>query len=90
MIACVYVRQVPFLRTWFANNKVDKFTVSVWFKRQGEERTPEGIVNNADCLQTAGFSIGHDNKKVVAEITTEMANDELSSERVNMHTTNAK
>ena len=38
--------QVAFLRTWFANNKVDKFTVSVWFKRQGEQFTPQGIVNN--------------------------------------------
>ena len=63
--------QVAFLRTWFANNKVDKFTVSVWFKRQGEQSSPQGIVNNGDCIDTAGFLIGHALDGVVANITTE-------------------
>lgn len=83
---CLLRSQVPFMRTWFANNKVDKFTVTVWFKRDVEDRTPQGIVNNADCLQTAGFLIGNAEKKVVAQITTEMANDELRSGQVNIHT----
>ncbi|KAK2151820.1 hypothetical protein NP493_2565g00004 [Ridgeia piscesae] len=51
--------EVAFLRTWFANNKVDKFTVSVRFKRQVEQESPVGIVNNGDCIDTAGFLIGH-------------------------------
>ncbi|KAI0236841.1 hypothetical protein LSAT2_012610 [Lamellibrachia satsuma] len=63
--------EVAFLRTWFANNKVDKFTVSVWFKRHGEQVTPQGIVNNGDCIDTAGFLIGHALDGVVANITTE-------------------
>ncbi|KAI0208075.1 hypothetical protein LSAT2_007248 [Lamellibrachia satsuma] len=65
--------EVAFLRTWFANNKVDKFTVSVWFKRQGEQFTPQGIVNNGDCIDTAGFLIGHAERTVMANITTEDA-----------------
>ncbi|KAI0236833.1 hypothetical protein LSAT2_012602 [Lamellibrachia satsuma] len=65
--------EVAFLRTWFANNKVDKFTVSVWFKRQGEQSSPQGIVNNGDCIDTAGFLIGHAERMVMANITTEDA-----------------
>ena len=64
--------QVSFLRTWFANNKVDKFTVAVWFKRLGEDVTSQGIVNNGDCVDTPGFLIGHSAGSVAAEITTDV------------------
>ena len=62
--------QVPFLRTWFANNKVNKFTVSVQFKRLGEMTSPQSILNNGDCLDTAGFAISHSDETVMANITT--------------------
>ncbi|KAK2193943.1 hypothetical protein NP493_4g03049 [Ridgeia piscesae] len=63
--------EVAFLRTWFANNKVDKFSVSVWFKRDGQQISPQGIVHNGDCIDTAGFLIGHSKGMVMANITTE-------------------
>ena len=75
--------QVDFLRTWFANNKVDKFTVSVWFKRQGEQLTPQGIVNNGDCIDTAGFLVGHAERTVMANITTENSKAQFPVAQVN-------
>ncbi|KAI0236837.1 hypothetical protein LSAT2_012606, partial [Lamellibrachia satsuma] len=73
---------VPFMRTWFANNKVNQFTVTVWFKRRQEDGSPQGIVNNADCLQTAGFLIGHMEQKVVGHITTERKHEDIRSSEV--------
>ena len=64
--------QVAFLRTWFANSKVDRFAVSVWFKRHGEQVTPQGIVNNGDGIDTAGFLIGHAKRTVMADVSTEV------------------
>ena len=75
--------QVDFLRMWFANNKVDKFTVSVWFKRQGEQLTPQGIVNNGDCIDTAGFLVGHAERTVMANITTENSKAQFPVAQVN-------
>ena len=43
---------------------------------------PQGIVNNGDCLQTAGFLIGHSSRRVVAEITTENGGKQLPDEQV--------
>ena len=78
------------MRTWFANNKVDQFTVTVWFKRRQEDGSPQGIVNNADCLQTAGFLIGHMEQKVVGQITTERKHEDIRSSEVNTHTANTR
>ena len=77
--------QVAFLRTWFANNKVDKFSVSVWFKRDGQKMYPKGIVHNGDCEDTAGFAIGHSNGMVMANITTEAGHEHCEVSAVNAH-----
>ena len=47
--------------------------MSVRFKRQVEQDSPVGIVNNGDCIDTAGFVIGHVQGTVMANITTEAA-----------------
>ena len=47
--------------------------MSVRFKRQVEQDSPVGIVNNGDCIDTAGFLIGHVQGTVMANITTEAA-----------------
>ncbi|KAI0220620.1 hypothetical protein LSAT2_027886 [Lamellibrachia satsuma] len=49
--------EVPFLRTWFAENKVDKFSITVWFQRHADLFPSAGIVNNNNCQQRAGFSL---------------------------------
>ena len=77
--------QVAFLRTWFANNKVDKFSVSVWFKRDGQKISPQGIVHNGDCEDTAGFLIGHSKGMVMANITTEDGDAQCEVSEVNAH-----
>ena len=47
-----------FMRTWFANNHVNEFSISLWYKRTGASASSCGaLVNNADCKQDAGFSL---------------------------------
>ena len=46
--------------------------MAVWFKRLGDDVTPQGIVNNGDCVDTPGFGIGHSAGSVAAEITTDV------------------
>ena len=75
------------MRSWFANNHVDKFTVTVWFKRRGEDITSQSIVNYGDCGGTTGVLIGHANGSVVANITTENTYEQLPFEQVNIATT---
>ena len=70
---------MAFLRTWFAENEVDEFTVTVWFKREGEMDSTQGIVNNGDCIDSAGFYIGHESETVIANITTENAGEQLTA-----------
>lgn len=75
------------MRSWFANNHVDKFTMAVWFKRRGEDITSQSIVNYGDCGGTTGVLIGHANGSVVASITTENTDEQLPFEQVNIATT---
>ena len=69
---------MAFLRTWFANNHVDKLSVSVWFKRDGELDTRQSIVGNGDCDDTYGFSIQHENNHVLDDITTDSGTAQLN------------
>ena len=39
----------------------------------------QGIVNNGDCIDTAGFYIGHESETVIANITTENARKHLTA-----------
>ena len=59
---------MAFLRGWF--DQVDEFSVSVWFKRDGELDSRQSIVGNGDCEYSYGFSIQHEDEHVVDDITT--------------------
>ena len=39
----------------------------------------QGIVNNGDCIDSAGFYIGHESETVIANITTENAGEHLTA-----------
>ena len=67
----LFSRQVFFLRRWFADQKVTKFTVSLWFKRKGQTSKLAGLVSNGDCLETPGFQTSVKNGGVFAGITTD-------------------
>ncbi|KAI0232633.1 hypothetical protein LSAT2_017057 [Lamellibrachia satsuma] len=62
--------EVSFLRTWFAENNVDQFSVAVWFQRQGDLSANAAIVNNLNCRQSAGFSLSSGNSALSASVTT--------------------
>ncbi|KAI0236875.1 hypothetical protein LSAT2_012645 [Lamellibrachia satsuma] len=63
--------EVPFLRTWFAENEVSNFSIAVWVKRaQGNVAPNAAIVNNRNCNQTAGFSVNCPGAAVTGSITT--------------------
>ena len=68
----IYCCQVSFLRTWFAENNVDKFSISVFFKRNDNDLScAAAIVNNRNCKQSAGFKLGSINSGVMAGITAD-------------------
>ncbi|KAI0239671.1 hypothetical protein LSAT2_009633 [Lamellibrachia satsuma] len=66
--------EVAFLRTWFAENNVDQFSIAVWFQRPGDLSPKAAIVNNRNCRQSAGFRLSCANSEVTASVT---ANSEL-------------
>lgn len=72
--------QVPFLRTWFAQNHVDAFSVSLWYKRLGGSDALYGaLVNNEDCLQNPGFSLrAKEGAMLLSKIRTDMNEETLS------------
>ena len=72
--------QVPFLRTWFAENDVDAFSVSLWYKRLGGSDALYGaLVNNEDCLQNPGFSLrAKEGAMLLSKIRTDMNEETLS------------
>ncbi|KAI0218126.1 hypothetical protein LSAT2_030156 [Lamellibrachia satsuma] len=61
--------EVSFLRTWFAENSVDRFSVAVWFQILGPLSLSTAIVNNVNCEQSAGFSIARSDREVLANMT---------------------
>ena len=72
MVILLVLMQVSFLRTWFAENNVNEFSIAVWFQRKGELDPKAAIVNNKNCEQGAGFSLATDDTKVTASITTDV------------------
>ena len=67
---CCY--QVSFLRTWFAQNHVDKFSIALFFKRNDNDLSRgAAFVNNRNCKQSAGFKLGSLNSGVMAGVTTD-------------------
>ncbi|KAK2180835.1 hypothetical protein NP493_423g01014, partial [Ridgeia piscesae] len=64
--------EVPFIRTWFANNHVDAFSISLWFNRQGSSDVIYGaLVNNGDSVEKPGFCLrAIENNKLAAKIRT--------------------
>ena len=66
--------QVAFLRTWFAENNVDQFSIAVWFQRRGDLSHKAAIVDNRNCRQSSGFSLSCANSQITASVT---ANSEL-------------
>ena len=71
--------QVSFIRTWFAGNKVDKFTISIWVKRKGDQTAKAGIVNNGDCIDKPGFELSAENEGVFARLGTDNV-DEMQTD----------
>jgi len=72
--------KVPFVRTWFANNHVDAFTVSLWYNRLGRSDAVYGaLVNNGDSVESAGFSLrAAENNKLVSKIRTKNGEKSLT------------
>ena len=65
-----HVMQVAFLRMWFAENEVDQFTVSLWFKRDGIQTGSVGLVNNGDCEEDPNFEVTASENGVYSGVTT--------------------
>ena len=61
---------MAFLRTWFAQNEVDQFTVSLWFKRDSIQTGTVGLVNNGDCEEDPNFEVSAANTGVYSGVTT--------------------
>ncbi|KAK2180369.1 hypothetical protein NP493_446g03019 [Ridgeia piscesae] len=49
--------EVPFMNTWFANNHVSAFTVSLFFKLANDDPVISALVANGDCEEDCGFSL---------------------------------
>ena len=57
---------------WFANNQVQAFSVSLWFKRYGVGDGKRILVSNGDCVDNSSFAIKNTGDAgVVAGISTE-------------------
>ena len=76
------------MRTWFANNKVDKFTITVFYKRTGVHTSSQTIVSNGDCKQTRAYGIVNTGDDITASITTEQTNIQTLTGSVNVFCTN--
>ena len=59
---------MSFMRTYFANNHVRRFSVSVWVNRQVFSA---GIVNNGDCKDNASFGLDLVNGGVQGAVRTD-------------------
>ncbi|KAI0242791.1 hypothetical protein LSAT2_011097 [Lamellibrachia satsuma] len=72
--------EVPFIRTWFANNDVNTFTISLWYNRLGRSDATYGaLVNNGDNVENVGFSLrAVENNKLVAKIRTDSGETSLT------------
>ena len=55
---------------WFAENEVDQFTVSLWFKRDGIQTGAVGLVNNGDCEEEPNFEVTASENGVYSGVTT--------------------
>ena len=62
---------MSFLRTWFAQNEVNNFSIAVWFQREGSLSPAAAIVNNRYCKQVAGFSLSCPGPSLTASIMTD-------------------
>ncbi|KAI0213204.1 hypothetical protein LSAT2_001799 [Lamellibrachia satsuma] len=62
--------EVAFLRMWFAQNEVDQFTVSLWFKRDGIQSGLVGLVNNGDCEEDPNFEVTASPNGIYSGVTT--------------------
>ncbi|KAK2174411.1 hypothetical protein NP493_806g00001, partial [Ridgeia piscesae] len=62
---------VSFLRTWFAQNEVNNFSIAVWFQREGSLSPTAAIVNNRNCKQLAGFSLSCPGPSLTGSIMTD-------------------
>ncbi|KAK2189371.1 hypothetical protein NP493_108g03006 [Ridgeia piscesae] len=51
-------------------------------KVEGEQISPQSIVNNGDCLDTAGFLVGHSGHEVTTDITTEVTQAQVDGIKV--------
>ena len=66
------------MRTWFANNKVVNFTISLWYQAYWTVRDA-ALVNNVDSWGNAGFSLSIRNyRTVVGKIRTESGERRLT------------
>ena len=66
------------MRTWFANNKVDKFTITVFYKRTGVYASSQTIVSNGHCKQTTAYGLTAIGDDIKASITTEQSFETLT------------
>ncbi|KAI0240166.1 hypothetical protein LSAT2_009126 [Lamellibrachia satsuma] len=64
--------EVAFLRTWFAENHVSKFSIAVWYKRHGDLFPKAAIANNNNCQQRAGFSLSCVSSAATGSIMTDV------------------
>lgn len=55
---------------WFAQNEVDQFTVSLWFKRDGIQSGLVGLVNNGDCEEDPNFEVTASPNGIYSGVTT--------------------
>ena len=56
----------------FAGHRIDQWSVSVWFKAEGQVSGTAGLVNNGDCKQGPSFALSvKDGLVVSGEITTD-------------------
>ena len=58
---------------------MDKFTISIWVKRKGDQTAKAGIVNNGDCIDKPGFELSAENEGVFARLGTDNV-DEMQTD----------
>ena len=59
------------MRGWLSDNHVDKFTIKLSFKVEGDITDPYALINNGDCQSPPSFQMAIEGGAAFAAVSTD-------------------
>ena len=59
------------MRGWFSDNHVDKFTIKLSFRVDGDITEPYALINNGDCQSPPSFQLAIEGGAAFAAVSTD-------------------